>query len=1159
MTILPSDIKLRESERMTDTPDGGGRRTNRLVVDGVAGNVFPKVSRVDSVYGRVNFRKLYGHVDTINTDMYAGAHAIITDAPDNNRIHVCAFATGSDFDNRTAARDRVESFVIMGPEARMTLYGIQLVNSMALLAYQRVGEPLPEIGEVFALLGPGAVQYFRLQDLKHIEATFTDGQGNFTVNVLTMGLSAPLLTQFNGIDTPSRISAEKGESRIRTTRVADAARYFGIQPLLNAANLGDLTMLLPSVYTYIVPTTTRETGVTLASPGAADAILAASTVKVTEEFLPGMLKDAGGAASSTMYLTRPVLPGSVSMYVAPGLYGVDDGLGNIKPTGTFSSITIDYGTGTLTVNYPLQYWNNFYPRVEYTPACPVEQAAHTQSIDITIGTRGSVYTPALLPIPASGTLIVDYRALGKWYRLRDDGTGVLKGADPSYGTGTVNFATGGTIITLGALPDVGSSILLGWGSPVHYEILTALPASEIDIQLDTFPVRKTSLLIKWTTAGVEKTAVDNGVGVITGHATGTIEYSTGKVKLNVGAALYGALAITYDETNAPVESPNPNLGGAVLQFTVTVNGVKLTFPDGSTSLYSLSASDHGDGKLIAGGYYWGTETYIQTNGYNSYYIPSNLQIGEVSYATGGITMAPSVPCTKRYYREWDDSYQNEAGVATLSLVNVTYQGTKSALAVVSIPKTQSVSIGVGGVGLSLKLAPLKPMLIMANSLLFTAFGKKYIDRNGSIYSDVSAATGSGFLCGSINYETGAIELDQYPAGTAPVFTVIACLGKRGSFTSSSVFFRTAGAPLRPASTYLQCTALDGELLSASTNQNGDFIGASIVGNIDQVMGVAKVEFGMDVTTNNVTEWVPRQVMPETVRYSSVVISNLPLSSAILGLDPVRLPSDGRVPIYRPADVAVVHHTDIHDLGTPEPGSTHSMGRIGLSMLWVQDALGVKLPASKYTVNLDAGTLTIAADAVFTGYALPLNARHRIEEMGLLTDVQINGQITLAAPLLRNYPMGSFVSSALLFGDLFARVTGVHDLNTFAGWTDVPGGQATAQFNDVDFPIEVLNDAATSERWRLNFTSPTTYQIIGEQLGVIATGSTTVDMQPINILTGKAYFTIRKNGFGAGWSTGNQLRFNTVGATPPFWLCRTVLPGATLAGDSFDAQLRGDVD
>lgn len=86
MAINAPDIKLLEAEIMADTTDGGGRRTSRVIPDGVAGNIFPKVSRLDSVYGRVNLRKVYGGVQTANVDTYAGAHAAITDGPDNNRI-----------------------------------------------------------------------------------------------------------------------------------------------------------------------------------------------------------------------------------------------------------------------------------------------------------------------------------------------------------------------------------------------------------------------------------------------------------------------------------------------------------------------------------------------------------------------------------------------------------------------------------------------------------------------------------------------------------------------------------------------------------------------------------------------------------------------------------------------------------------------------------------------------------------------------------------------------------------------------------------------------------------------------------------------------------------------------------------------------------------
>ena len=54
MTISASDIKIFASERMTDNPDGGGRRTATAVTDGAVGAIFPKVSRADAVRGRVN-------------------------------------------------------------------------------------------------------------------------------------------------------------------------------------------------------------------------------------------------------------------------------------------------------------------------------------------------------------------------------------------------------------------------------------------------------------------------------------------------------------------------------------------------------------------------------------------------------------------------------------------------------------------------------------------------------------------------------------------------------------------------------------------------------------------------------------------------------------------------------------------------------------------------------------------------------------------------------------------------------------------------------------------------------------------------------------------------------------------------------------------------
>ena len=51
---------------------------NSVFLSCLCGSELPKVSRIDSVYGRVNLRKVFTHVNTANLDMYAGAHAIIT-------------------------------------------------------------------------------------------------------------------------------------------------------------------------------------------------------------------------------------------------------------------------------------------------------------------------------------------------------------------------------------------------------------------------------------------------------------------------------------------------------------------------------------------------------------------------------------------------------------------------------------------------------------------------------------------------------------------------------------------------------------------------------------------------------------------------------------------------------------------------------------------------------------------------------------------------------------------------------------------------------------------------------------------------------------------------------------------------------------------------
>jgi hypothetical protein len=129
------------------------------------------------------------------------------------------------------------------------------------------------------------------------------------------------------------------------------------------------------------------------------------------------------------------------------------------------------------------------------------------------------------------------------------------------------------------------------------------------------------------------------------------------------------------------------------------------------------------------------------------------------------------------------------------------------------------------------------------------------------------------------------------------------------------------------------------------------------------------------------------------------------------------------------------------------------------------------------------------------------------------------------------------------------------------WSDSPiGNSATGSYNSTLFPLATTNLGALTERWALIFTNTTSFNIVGENVGVIGTGNTGTDCAPINPATGVPYFTVQSEGWGLGWAVGNVLRFNTVGASVPVWIARTILQGPeTVEDDDFTVLIRGDVN
>jgi len=144
----------------------------------------------------------------------------------------------------------------------------------------------------------------------------------------------------------------------------------------------------------------------------------------------------------------------------------------------------------------------------------------------------------------------------------------------------------------------------------------------------------------------------------------------------------------------------------------------------------------------------------------------------------------------------------------------------------------------------------------------------------------------------------------------------------------------------------------------------------------------------------------------------------------------------------------------------------------------------------------------------------------------------------------------------------ARYTNLFAQSTWTSvWSDsLIGSAPLAQYNDTAYPIQVSNLGAYKDRILVKFTSATAFQVIGEQLGVIAIGDVTQNCSPVNQLTGQPYFTIDYRGWGSGWATGNCVRFNLIGANYPIDLIRAVQPSdPTGLDDSVELLFIGNTD
>ena len=757
---------------------------------------------------------------------------------------------------------------------------------------------------------------------------------------------------------------------------------------------------------------------------------------------------------------------------------------------------------------------------------------------------------------------------------------------------------------------MGSSVVFVWGAQADEFALaqTAIKASQA-ITLSNLP-RISTLSISWPHEnGTDtRTATVAADGTISGDATGTVMGTRVLFKPNKLPPAGAALAFAFSEATAlqsealaavpaggdmlSVQASNtPLAAGTVgLVYGVRIRLEAVLAPHEIALLqrqrevpnpFMVTIADDGAGNLLL-------PEFLEANGFVISF--SQRQVGNVDYTTGALTFHTNALIVKAWVTRFKLNpgngytwgYEGQYLGFDVEFVNNGYNGTADCRLTYETGSAGSSQTDTVAFVPKLVLAEGFAAPLAAGSVVLTGggFSVPLGDNSLGALRTVNA-DGSVTQRGSINYLTREAELTSWTAGADNAFNRLAAVVTGGKGYTASGVFRTAAAPLRPGSVSVQYAAPDGSgTITLTAGLDGVINGAGLQGTVDHEAGIVRLAFGAMVAAagheaepwynaaavdENGKIWRPEFVALDSLRYSCVAYSYLPLDADILGLDPVRLPSDGRVPIFRAGGLVVVGHTG-RVAGSVANGQTVDCGRVRLSRVRVVGSDGALINTG-WSADLEAGTVTFSDVG---GYAQPVTIEHRIEDMVLVRDVQIDGSLSFTRPLTHDYPTptggdprtGAYVASALVAGDIFARTSLTFDQQTWSGvWSDtVIGNEATATFNAALYPIAVTNDGALTERWAVRFTGSTSFEVMGEHVGTVAIGNTSANCAPLNPATGTPYFTIPALGWGSGWVVGNVLRFNTEGANVPVWVLRTVQQGPeTVADDDFTLLLRGDVD
>lgn len=530
MPIETNNLVLYKSERLTDTSDGGGKYSGQIVVDGESNNLFSDVSELDRTVGRVSMRKIYAAVNNNDTESLMGSTVFISKNPEDPNVSALLFSTESHIDVRSSAANRVENYLAKGGQIAGTPLDTLWQGMKVIQVAMFKTDTESSVGDTIVLVsneGQGSEyeQYVRLTKVETRIATMSISGTQVEYKLATYSINDPLERDFVGLSAAQWYNGTKSPTIIRDTIVADTGKYYASVELAEDVDVNSFTIQAASIFSQLIPSSQTETPlIDLNALSENVALVAGNSGIITAPFTTNV------NTNQSLYIGSSVLPGSLSF----SLFGqaITDNGGTLRTLSGTQIGTIDYqtghivwtnaiGTGTVSIN------------ITFKPAAMPTQPFESYALPVTANNQGTNWTGVLLPIPAPGALSISYMAQGKFYTLKDNGTGCLVAANDSIGTGSINYQTGSWLLTTGALPDVGTPILLLWGTPIATFARANLPVlpAAIEFDLGQVAISASSVSVTWLLDGVSKTSSSNAQGQFTGDATGSINYATGVGRL----------------------------------------------------------------------------------------------------------------------------------------------------------------------------------------------------------------------------------------------------------------------------------------------------------------------------------------------------------------------------------------------------------------------------------------------------------------------------------------------------------------------------------------------------------------------------------------------------------------------------------------------------